>query len=175
MKRDLIFCHVVAASQNNVIGQKNKLPWHIPEDLDFFHKVTKGKALIMGRKTFESLGSPLRDRLNVVVTQKKDLKIPGARVFSSLQEAMDHCSQEEIVKQYGKEICIIGGGEIYKQTLPLVQRLYLTRIHQSYEGDTFYPELPKGEFKEVSRDDKENEPAYSFLVYERALKKEEKG
>ena len=196
---NLIYSHICAAAENNTIGLQGELPWNIPEDLQFFKEKTLGKALIMGRKTFESLGKPLPRRLNIIITRKKkpqlkaDLTtyIPiwtggvshgvGGRadplmamkksmsvVFSSsIEGAMDFCSQEEIQKQYGKEIFIIGGGEIYKHTLPLVHRIYLTRIHRKYEGDAFYPEIPEEEFQEIDRKDREGDPSYSFITYER--------
>ena len=162
------FCHVVAASQNNVIGLNNQLPWHIPEDLKFFHDITRGKVCIMGRKTFESLGKPLDARLNLVLTRRQDFKAEGCLVFKTLKEAMDHACTENIVSKYGKEPCIIGGGDIYKQSLPLVDKLYITRIYKEYEGDAFYPEIPKDQFKEIEKKARNQQGlAYSFLVYER--------
>ena len=167
MDQNVILSHIVAASQNNVIGIKNKLPWHIPEDLKYFYKTTKNKALIMGRKTFQSLGKALPNRLNVVLTKTQDFKAEGAVVFSSFEEALRHCKQTENLEKYGKEIFITGGGEIYKQTLPLMNRLYITRIHEVYEGDSFYPEIPMNQFKEVSRIDKTGSIPFSFLIYEK--------
>ena len=195
-KPEVIFSHIVAVSQNQVIGTRNRLPWHVPGDLKFFHNTTRGKALIMGRKTFESLKQPLRRRLNVVVTRDRDfkpevhtrwsclndhdplnLKINNALTVTqkalsvvvcfSLKEAMDFCSRKEVLRRHGKEIFIIGGSEIYRQTLPLVYRIYLTRIYREYEGDAFYPEIPKEEFQEVSRKDTSDPISHSFLVYER--------
>ena len=201
-KPEVTFSHIVAASQNQVIGLKNRLPWHIPDDLKFFSETTKKKALIMGRKTFESLGKPLPGRLNVVVTRNKDFRskvnlktyIPlwtggidqlfergvypesaalimekslSVVICPSIKAAMDFCSQKEVLKKYGCEIFIIGGGEIYKQTLPFIHRAYLTRIHRDYEGDAFYPEIPMEKFQEVSRKETPNPIPHSFLVYER--------
>ena len=195
-KPEIIFSHIVAVSQNQVIGLRNRLPWHIPDDLKFFHDTTRGKALIMGRKTFESLKQPLRRRLNVVVTRDRNFqpkvhirwpwlnnrdplklktkedftmteKALALRICPSLKEAMDFCSRKEILQQYGKEIFITGGGEIYRQTLPLIYRIYLTLIHREYEGDAFYPEIPEKEFQEVSRKDTSDPIPHSFLVYER--------
>lgn len=201
-KPEVTFSHIVAASQNQVIGVRNKLPWHIPGDLKFFRETTKKKALIMGRKTFESLGKPLPGRINVVVTRNRDFQskvnlktyIPfwteglverGAYpenaalimekslstvVCSSIEAAMDFCSQKEVLAKYGKEIFIIGGGEIYKQTLPFTHRIYLTRIHKDYEGDAFYPEIPMEEFEEVSRKETPEPVPHSFLVYKRKIR-----
>ena len=176
----LTFSHICAVAENNTIGLKGKLPWDIPEDLRFFHKKTKGKALIMGRKTFESLGKPLPHRLNVVVTRQKQIpngvyygtpsmKISEAHpvVCPTIPEAMEFCSQKEVLNKYGSEIFIIGGGEIYKQTLPFVHQIYLTRIHKTYEGDATYPPLPKEQFKEVSKTTCEGSPSYSFITYKK--------
>lgn len=192
----VIFSHIAAASENHAIGLKDRLPWHIPEDLKFFHNKTKGKALIMGRKTFESLGKPLSQRLNVVVTRQKnfqpkintgyiELGLPGENlratnyseivkkalsvvICSSIKDAMDFCCREEVLERHGSEIFITGGGEIYKETLPLVYRIYLTRIHQIFKGDAFYPKIPKEFFREIYRKDVTDVPVpYSFLTYER--------
>ena len=165
--KKIILSHIVAASQNNVIGQKNKLPWHIPEDLKYFYNTTKNKVIVMGRKTFQSLGKVLPGRLNVVLTKNKAFKQKDVVVFASFEEALRYCQQDEIVKKYNKEIFITGGGEIYKQTLPLMDRLYITRIHKEYEGDAFYPEIPADQFKEVSRINKSKPVPFSFLIYER--------
>ena len=204
-KPEILFSHIVAASQNQVIGLKNKLPWHIPGDLEFFRETTKKKALIMGRKTFESLGKPLPGRLNVVVTRNKDFgskanlktyiplwtggidqlfergaypensalvaeKSLSTVICSSIKDAMDFCSHTEVLDKYGTEIFIIGGGEIYKQTLPFTHRIYLTRIYKDYEGDAFYPEIPMEEFQEVSRKETPEPVPHSFLVYERKVR-----
>ena len=199
---NLFYSHICAAAKNNSIGLKGKLPWHIPEDLKFFQEKTKGKALIMGRKTFESLGRPLPHRLNIVVTRQKNLPglspsfgLPGHSLSSgsssslsfprkressqknsalcaicpSLNLALDFCSHPEVVKKYGQEIFIIGGGEIYKQSLSFVQKIYLTRIHKNYEGDAFYPEIPKNLFQETKRKNRSADPSYSFITYERIL------
>ena len=167
MSKKIILSHIVAVSQNNVIGLKNKLPWHIPEDLKYFYSTTKNKALIMGRKTFQSLGKSLPNRLNVVLTKNKGFKADGAVVFASFDEALKYCQKDKILEKYGKEIFITGGGEIYKQSLPLMDRLYITRINKEYEGDAFYPEIPRNQFKELSRIDRSEPIPFSFLLYER--------
>ena len=170
MSQNITLSHIVAVSQNNVIGMNNKLPWHIPEDLKYFRDTTKHKALIMGRKTFQSVGEALPDRLNVVLTKDRAFKKKGIIVFSSFKEALQYCKQVEILEKYGKEIFIVGGGEIYRQTLPLMDRLYITRINKEYEGDAFYPEIPMDQFKEVGRIDKTEPVSFSFLIYERISK-----
>lgn len=167
MNQNIILSHIVAVSQNNVIGLKNNLPWNIPEDSKYFYNTTKYKALIMGRKTFQSLGKALPNRLNVVLTKSKTFKEKGALVFPSFEEALEYCKQDEVLEEYGKEIFITGGGEIYRQTLSLTDRLYVTRIHEDYEGDVFYPEIPMDQFKETSRVDRMDPIPFSFLIYER--------
>ena len=195
----LIYSHICAAAENNTIGLQGKLPWNIPEDLRFFKEKTQGKALIMGRKTFESLGTPLPHRLNVIITKQKQAQLKAdlttyipiwtggishvmggaadpltamkkslSAVFcSSIKDAIDFCSRKEVQQKYGKEIFIIGGGEVYKQTLPLIHRIYLTRIHKKYEGDVFYPEIPEKEFQEIDRKDCAGNPPYSFITYKK--------
>ena len=157
--------HIVAASENNIIGTDKKLPWNIPEDMKFFRDTTKGHALIMGRKTFESLGSPLPHRLNVVVTRGKDYTATGAIVTHSIEEALGVCKDH--VKKHGNEIFIIGGGEIYKQSMETVDRIYMTRIHQSFEGDTEYPTINPNHFREVDRRERTLPVPFSFLIYDR--------
>lgn len=157
--------HIVAASENNVIGVNNDLPWDIPEDMKFFREKTKGKALIMGRKTFESVGHPLPKRLNVVITRQPNYTSDAENVVvvPDLESAIKHCEQVQNV--YGDEIFIIGGGEIFKQSLPIVDIIYLTRIHKKYDGDIFYPELPKDQFTEVERRERLEPVPFTFLTY----------
>lgn len=126
---------VVAASENNVIGKDNRLLWHLPEDLKFFKRQTTGKVIIMGRKTFESVGSkPLPNRTNVVITRNKDFVSPGVVVFHTLKEALDAYKDEP-------ETCVVGGEQIYREALPYTGTVYLTRVHTTIDGDTFFPEL----------------------------------
>ena len=160
-----ILSHITAVSANNVIGLNNQLPWNIPEDLKFFQNKTKGHTLIMGRKTFESLGKPLPHRVNIVVSKNKNFKnsIKGSSVFvfSDLDSAIRYAQEQA----QGREIFIIGGGEIYRQSLSKVQKIYLTRIHQEYEGDAFYPEVPKDQFELTECLDRPGPPPFSFLTY----------
>ena len=165
----MILSHIVAVSENNIIGSKGTLPWDIPEDMAFFRDTTKGHALIMGRKTFEAMSQALPYRLNVIVTRKKNYKVPQAIVTKSILEAIHICQAH--ADRYGDEIFIIGGGEIYKQSLPLVDRIYLTRIHRFFEGDTQYPVLKDKEFKEIQCRHRTKPIPFSFLVYERVSQK----
>ena len=154
---------LVAHDPDRVIGANNDLPWHIPEDLAYFKKMTMGKAMVMGRKTYESIGKPLPGRLNIVVTRNMDFSAEGVVVVHDLSEAI------EKAKEYNDEVMIIGGSEIFRMTLGIADRLYITFIQKHFEGDTFFP--PYGpEWKLVSTsEDKVTEDGtpFSFLVYER--------
>jgi dihydrofolate reductase len=152
---------VVAAADNDVIGRDNEMPWHIPEDFRHFKAVTMGKPCIMGRKTFEiilqSLGKPLPGRLNIIVS-RKNFQHGGALTCKDLDEAIDQAA-----KTGAEEICIVGGAQIYALALPLAQKIYLTRVHQSPSGDAFFPAL-EPEWVEDSRDAREG---FTFLTYRR--------
>ena len=162
--KDFIFSHIVAASSNNVIGIKNELPWHIPEDLKFFRNKTREHTIIMGRKTFESLGSPLPKRCNIVISRSpQKTEQPNVYWTTNIEKAMQIA--QEVSPQ--KEIFIIGGGEIYKQSLDKVQRIYLTRIYKEYQGDAFYPEVPLDQFQMVDEKKHEGDPKFSFITFER--------
>ena len=158
---------IVAMSLNRVIGHKGSLPWHLPEDLKRFRLLTLNHTVIMGRKTFESIGKPLPQRKNFVITRQKEFRPDGVSVFSSLECALTQCETD-------KEVFIIGGGEIYVQSLGIVQRIYLTLIEKKIEGDAYFPELEESSFIELSSESKyasstsEKEGlAYRFIVLER--------
>jgi dihydrofolate reductase len=154
---------LVAHDPDRVIGVNNELPWHIPEDLAYFKKMTMGKAMVMGRKTYESIGKPLPGRLNIIVTRNKEFTADGIVVVHDLNEAI------EKAKEYADEVMIIGGSEIFKMTLDIADRLYITLIQKKYEGDTFFPDYGN-EWKLISKSDEyvtENGIPYSFLVYEK--------
>jgi dihydrofolate reductase len=157
---------IVAASQNNVIGKDNKLPWCLPTDMRYFKNITWGMPVIMGRKSFESLGKPLKGRANFVITRNKDWKADGTQVVSSIDQAITLAAKTD-----AKEIFIIGGAEIFKTALPTADRIYLTLVHGNFDGDAFFPELDSGAWKLVSnRDceaDEKNSYALSFQVWER--------
>lgn len=157
---------VVAAAENNVIGKNNQLLWRLPNDTKFFKNTTWGLPVIMGRKTFDSLGKPLAGRTNIVITRQPDWQAPGAVVVNSLDEAIKAAAATD-----AKEASVIGGGEIYAQALPLANRIYLTRVHASFEGDTVFPSFSEAEWKLLSNldfpaDDK-HAYAYSFQVWGR--------
>lgn len=157
--------HIAAASENNVIGIGNALPWDIPEDMKFFRETTKGHPIIMGRKTFESMGRPLPHRQNIIITRDPNFKVEGAFIVGSLDQAYKICQQN--MTQWGTKVFVIGGGEIYKQSLLDIAGVYLTRIHTVLQGDTLYPDLDPELFELVSKRDCEGDPSYSFLIYKR--------
>lgn len=154
---------IVAASRNGVIGKENKLPWRLPADLKRFKQLTGGHPVIMGRKTFESIGKPLPGRTNIVVTRQKDFQACGVLVAHSLENALRYCEKEP-------EVFAIGGATIYEQALPLADKIYLTLIHQDFEGDARF-EFDRSAWKEVSREDHPPDAAnphpYSFLTLEK--------
>ncbi|MBL6654693.1 MAG: dihydrofolate reductase [Flavobacteriaceae bacterium] len=153
---------IAAASTNNVIGLDNKLIWNIPKDLKRFKELTQGHSVIMGRKTFESLPSPLPNRRNIVVTRNKDYSPEGIEVFSSIEDALDVCRED-------LQPFIIGGGEIYSQTINLVDKIELTRVYKDYQGDAFFPDIPLDNFELanelVNYLDDDSSTKYSFLTY----------
>lgn len=133
---------IVAIANDGVIGAGNDLIWHIPEDLKRFKAITSGHPVIMGRKTFESLGRPLPNRTNVVITRNRDYCPEGVVMAGSLEEALALFPAEE-------EVFIIGGGEIYRQSMPLADKFYITEVHADYEGDTYFPEWDRAEWDEI--------------------------
>jgi dihydrofolate reductase len=168
----MMIAHIVAAAKNGVIGNNGELPWRIPEDMKWFRERTRGRALIMGRKTFEAVEHPLPNRLNVVVTRQKNYvaKNPGdaktpVHVVATLEQAIDYCKAK--AAQYQNEIFIIGGGEIYKQSLKFVDTIYLTRIHRDYDGDAYYPDPDPNEFHLVEKLDRSAPEAFTFETWVR--------
>lgn len=159
--------HIVAAAENDVIGVNNDLPWDIPEDMKFFKDKTKGRAMIMGRKTYESVGHPLPHRLSIIVTRQKDYKVdnPNAVVKPDLATAIEFAKTQ--VSKWGDEIFIIGGGEIFKESMDMVDVIYLTRIHKTYDGDIKYPKVDSKKFELVEQRDREEPVPFSFLTYSR--------
>ena len=154
---------IVAVAENGVIGDKNSLLWHISVDLRNFKRITSGHPVVMGRKTFESLGRPLPNRKNVVIT-RQDIEIEGCEVAHSLEEALAMFSADE-------EIFIIGGAQIYREAMPIADRFYLTRVHHSYEGDTSFPEWNESEWHLTESEHFEHgekyEYPFTFEVYDR--------
>lgn len=157
---------IAAASDNNVIGNRGKIPWDIPEDLQYFRRATEGKPVFMGRKTFESIGHPLPKRRNIVISRRAEYQAVGCEVVQSLQEALHRC------EGMSEEVFVIGGGEIYAEALSHADRIYLTRVHVDIGGDAYFPDFHPEEWMEVSCEKhvaEGNRPAFDFLVYERRL------
>ena len=152
---------VAAVAQNRVIGLDGRMPWHIPGELKIFRELTTGKVLVIGRKTHESIGRVLPDRTTIIVTRQKDYEVPGAHVAYSIEEAL------ALARGMGDEVVVGGGSELYAQMLGMADRMYLSHIHASFDGDTFFPEFSPGEFKEVSRKEVEASIPYSLVTYER--------
>ena len=148
--------HVVATANGRVIGKDNKLPWHYPADLKYFKQLTTGSTVIMGRKTFESIGRPLPNRMNFVISRTQSGKGEGFEYFNSVEDALKAVKTEHAF--------IIGGANIYEQTLDLVQGIYMTRIYKDFEGDAYYPELPP-RFEEKISTPLQEEPRIEVLFY----------
>ena len=161
---------VVAVAENGVIGWQGGLAWHQSSDLKFFRKVTMNKPLIMGRKTFESIGKPLDGRDNIVITRNSAFEAPGILVAANLDDALG-LAREKAQERGVDEISIIGGAQIYALALPRADRIYLSEIHSSPDGDTFFPEIDKAQWRETSRERHAASPKdsadFSFVVLER--------
>lgn len=161
---------IAAIAENNCIGNNNKLPWYLPEDLKYFKAITSGKAIIMGRNTYDSLGKPLPNRTNIVITRNKDFSAAeGVRVVHSLDEAIKVA--EAVAHIQGQdEVLVIGGAQIYTEALNRANRLYLTEVCKTVSGDAFFPDWEKSDWQEMAREKHHYEPAaldYSFVVYDR--------
>jgi dihydrofolate reductase len=153
---------IVATDSSNGIGINNTLPWHLPEDLAHFKRLTSGHPIIMGRKTFDSIGRPLPNRRNIVITRNAAWQHDGVESAASLQDALAIVSGVT-------DAFVIGGGQIFEQALPLVGKLVITRIAQTYACDAFFPELPAGEWQEVAREEHVSAAGlpYAFITYTR--------
>ena len=160
----MILSIVVATGKNGEIGKDNRLLWHLPADMKYFKSLTTGHPIIMGRHTYESIGRPLPNRRNIVITRQKDLQIIGVEVVNSLEEAM------ALVKD-DPEIMVIGGADVYKQALPLAQRIYITRVNATMEADRFFPTFNANDWNiQVNIDhpaDEKNIHAMTFQLLER--------
>lgn len=162
---------IVAQSSNRVIGRDNKLPWYLPGDLKYFKQATMGKPIIMGRKTFESIGKPLPGRLNIVISRDASFTAQGIKVVMSLPEAIELAESQALIDGVD-EAMIIGGAQIYALALPEVERLYITQVHADIEGDAYFPEFNRSQWAELGREDFSaqgpNPYDYSFIVYQRS-------
>ncbi len=160
---------IVAVGKNNVIGKDNKLIWHLPADMKFFKEKTTGHCIITGRKNYESIPEkfrPLPNRTNIIITRQKEYSAPGAIIVGSVEEALS------LAKKIGdEEIFIIGGAEIFRQTLHLTDKIYLTKIDHEFNGDVFFPELALEQWKETQKTagitDEKNSYKYDFIILEK--------
>jgi dihydrofolate reductase len=157
--------HIAALSSNRVIGVGGQLPWKISLDLKYFKDKTVGKCIIMGRKTYDSLGKPLPNRHNIVVTRDSEWFRGGIDVFPDIDSAIKHA--QSLSSRFGDEIMIVGGAEIYKQTLPIADRLYLTLINKIVEGDAFYPDWRSTHVLKEKTEHEENGVQFSFCIFEK--------
>ena len=155
---------IAALAENRVIGVNNTLPWRLPNDLKHFRRLTTGHAIILGRKNYESIGKPLPERTNIIITRNRDFRADGCLIAHSLVEALALAKNDP-------EIFVIGGAETYRAALARTNRLYLTRVHATIAGDTYFPEFDETEWREISRErherDERHAYAYSFVVLER--------
>ncbi|WP_142603972.1 dihydrofolate reductase [Solitalea koreensis] len=155
---------IVAKANNNAIGSKNTLIWHLPADLKYFRKLTTGNTVIMGRKTYDSIGKPLPNRRNIIITRNVDLMIDGCEVVNSLEAALTLSTSDE-------KVFIIGGADIYRQSMEFAHTLYVTEIHNEFEGDSYFPKIDSNKWIEVTREDhlkdEKNTLDYSFVIYNR--------
>ena len=162
--KKMIISLIAAMGKNRVIGKDNSLIWKLPADMEYFREKTTGKPVVMGRKTFESIGRPLPNRKNIIITRDENYKAEGCVVVHSVDEALKAAEDAE-------EVMVIGGSQIYKEFFPRANKMYLTFIDEEFEGDTFFPEWDKEEWKEVSREehdkDEKNSYNYVFVEFER--------
>ncbi len=157
----MIISLIAAMSKNRVIGKNNSIPWKLPEDMRHFKRLTLGKTVVMGRKTFESIGKPLPKRVNIVITRDRSYMAKGCFVVNSVKDALK-------IPKDGEEVMVIGGSEIYRQFLPFANVIYLTIIEKNFDGDSFFPEISRNEWKEIKRERQGNgEFQYSFVTLKR--------
>lgn len=165
----MIISLIAAVAENNVIGKNNDLPWHLPADMKYFRDTTMGHCVIMGRKNYDSIPlkyRPLEGRSNIIVTRQKDFKAEGCIVVNSLKDALSECK-----KRNETEVFIIGGGDIFRQSMDIADKIHYTKIHHTFEGDAFFPKLDESKWKLVSKKDLQpdakNRFPFSFCIYER--------
>jgi len=155
---------VVAMDDNRLIGKGNGLPWHLPADLAYFKKITTDNSILMGRNTYDSIGKPLPNRRNIVITRNSEISIKGCEVVNTIEKALSITKDEE-------EVMIIGGANLFEQLLPNVSRLYITHIEGEFEGETYFPNYDENEWFDVSREshqpDEKNNYAYQFSIMDR--------
>ncbi len=159
----MIISLIAAMAENRVIGRNNKMPWDLPSDRRRFHAITRGHPVILGRKTFESIGGPLPLRTNIVLTRNKEYRAEGAVIVHDLRSAFDACAGAD-------EVFVCGGEEVFRETISLADRIYLSILHEEFEGDAFFPEVP-AYFREIERKEIVDAIPYALVRYERTGKK----
>ena len=157
----MIISQIVAIASNRVIGHRGDIPWKIPGEQKMFKEITLGHTVIMGRKTYESIGRPLPGRTNIVITRQSDYRADGCIVVHDLNSAFQSCPADE------DEAFICGGGQLYREAMPATDRIYLTVLPRAVEGDTYFPEISEAEFKLIKSEHIDGIEPYDFLVYER--------
>lgn len=169
-ERSVTIAMIVAMAENRVIGRDNQLPWHLPNDLKHFKATTMGKPVVMGRKTFESIGKPLPGRSNIIVTSNAGFIAAGVKVAHSIEEAVELARGIAVVDGVD-EIMVIGGAQLYEAILPKTDRIYLTQVHGDVVGDAFFPALIDSQWRETGRQEfkavEQNVFDYSFLILDR--------
>ncbi len=157
---------IAARASNGVIGKDGGLPWHLPDDLKFFKRTTSGHHIIMGRKSFDALGKPLKNRTNIVLTQDKDYRTDDIVIAHSLERAIDYARNRN-----EDECFIAGGAEVYRQALPILDRMYLTEIHARIDGDTYYPDFQEEHWEQTQSEDHEKDDRHAYPFTFRILEK----
>lgn len=162
----MLISQIVAMSENNVIAKEGKLPWHLPADLSYFREKTWGHHVLMGRKNYTAEGKILKGRTNIIITRRKNFKVKDAYVFSTIKEGIEFAR-----KNGEKELFVVGGGEIYKQTLSQTDKLYITVVHKTVKGDTFYPEINLNDWNKISerkyKSDEKNPVDHTYFIYKK--------
>lgn len=160
----MILSQIVAIAKNRVMGVNNTLPWHLPEDMKFFREKTKGHIMIMGRKTFESLKSPLPKRFHIVITGQENYSYehPSVKVVSSLEAALKEANK--LQPAWPEEVFLIGGAGLFNEAFPFTNKIYLSMIHQDFTGDTYYPEIPTS-FKLIECNEVSGEIPFAFTTW----------
>lgn len=168
--RPIAIVLVAAVAENGVIGRDNQLPWRIKSDLKYFRSVTMNKPIVMGRKTYLSIGKPLPGRTNIVVTRDRNFSAPGILVANSIDRALD-IARDDALRRNADAIAVIGGTEIFEQVMPQADRLALTLVHANPKGDTYFPKIDKGAWREIERKSQpkgpEDDYGFTFVTYER--------
>jgi len=161
---------IVAVAENGVVGKNNALPWYLPADLQYFKRTTMGKPIVMGRKTYESIGRPLPGRTNIVISNNRDYTAEGVAVVSSLEQALAYAGEVALIDG-SEELMVIGGATIYAAAIPLADRLYVTEVHATVEGDAYLGEIDWSPWRESGREDHKAEDPnpydFSFVIYDR--------